>query len=470
MKRVAFELMKVIKHAFNWLEARSVPVLLCILALALVLRLVVFLVFVLPNPSRLTQNVDAKGYERLALNLLHGNGFSASEREPFAPEFLRTPGYPFFVAGVYSLVGVQPVAIALIQILLDIGSVIVVYYIATTTGSRAIALLAAGARALDPSAVALSNSLMSETLFVFLVLLSLLFTHRLFVARNFSFAPAFWLGTVAAGCAIVRPVGMYYGLLIAVFLFIVFWNKVPKPVLMKFSLSYVLIFILMLCPWVIRNYTLTGAFFFTTSSSYNLLFENAVYVESSVVGIDPERIRQEKKETFANLASSKAWNSYQTSLAMRDTALSILLDNWDTSTVLLLKAVGARLLAPHRQEYGILFHGDWRVSGSPGLLYTAGLKDALTRFLRSPGGSLSIFESVFVLALLLFAVAGVIRGVRSELRQVCILNLLVVSYFLFVPGMLLLGRMRFPAMPSISLLSSIGVSRLFLDRSDGQST
>jgi 4-amino-4-deoxy-L-arabinose transferase-like glycosyltransferase len=457
--------MNIIKHAFDWLEARSMPVLLFILAFALALRLIVFVMFVLPDPSRLTQNVDAKGYERLALNLLHGNGFTASESQPFVPEFLRTPGYPFFVAAVYSLVGVQPVAVALTQILLDLGSVILVYSIASTTGSKAIALLASGARAFDPGAVALSNSLMSETLFVFLVLLSLLFTHRLFVAKNFSFTSAFWLGAVAAGCALVRPVGIYYGLLIAVFLLILFWSKVPKPLLIRFLLFYALTFGLVLSPWVVRNYTLTGAPLFSTSSSYNLLFENAVYVEAAERGLDPQKISAEKRQIFSLLSASTGWNQYETSLAMRDTALSMLLGNWRTSSLMFLKGLLSRLIAPHRQEYGILFYGDFRVSGSPGLLYTSGLTDAFKRFVESPGGTLGILESLYVLALLFFASAGVMRAMRTDLRPACLVNLLVAAYFLLVPGMLLLGRMRAPAMPSIGLLSAIGITSIFSGRS-----
>lgn len=461
--------MKIMKNALDWLEARALPILLLIGALALGIRVLVFVLFVLPDPSRLVYNVDARGYERLALNVLHGNGFTASEVRPFIPEVLRTPGYPLFVAGVYSLVGVQPVAVALIQIVLDLGSVILLYSIGSTIGSKRIALLASAVRAFDPAAVALSNSLMSETVFVFLVLLSLFFSHRLLVGKSLSLASAFWLGAAVAGCALVRPVGVYYGLLIALVLLILLWNKVPKLFLGKFLLIYGFSFCLLLTPWVIRNHTLTGGFFFSTASSYNLLFENAVYVQAAVESSDPQNVRQEKKEIFEALSASRDWNQYQASAAMQDTALSILLGNWQTSSMLFLKGLVARLIAPHRQEYGILFHGEWRVSGAPGLLYTSGFKEALKRFVESPGGTLGLFESLYVLALLFSAVVGIMRGMRTRLRRACLLNLLVAAYFLLVPGMLLLGRMRAPAMPSISLLSAVGITAIFSGGSKNQS-
>jgi len=182
-------------------------------------------------------------------------------------------------------------------------------------------------------------------------------------------------------------------------------------------------------------------------------------------GLDPQKISAEKRQIFSLLSASTGWNQYETSLAMRDTAFSMLLGHWRTSSLMFLKGLLSRLIAPHRREYGILFYGDFRVSGSPGLLYTSGLTDAFKRFVESPGGTLGILESLYVLALLFFAAAGVMRAMRTDLRPACLVNLLVAAYFLLVPGMLLLGRMRAPAMPSIGLLSAIGITSIFSGRS-----
>lgn len=456
--------MKSLKDALHWLEVRAVPALLVVLGLALGLRVAVLLILVIPDPSRLTRNVDAKGYEILASNLLNGNGFSASETPPFVPELLRTPGYPLVIAAIYGLAGTKPVAIALIQILLDVGSVLLLYLIGSTTGSRAIGVLSSCTRALDPAAVALCNSLMSETLFVFLLLMSLFFVHRVLVGEGFGWASAVWIGVATAACALVRPVGLFYGLVIAGFLLTAFWNRVRKSQLTMFATLYLVTFGFLLSPWVARNYVGTGAFFFSTASSYNLLFENAVYVEAAEKDLDPEKISVQRRQTFSTLSLSSGWNQYESTVAMRDTALSILFRNWQTTAVLLVKGVGVRLIAPHRQEYGILLHGDFRVSGSPGVLYTSGLIEALKRFVQSPGGTFAIVEALYVLIVLILATIGFVRGIRSKLRPLCLLNLLVAIYFLFIPGMLLLGRMRAPAMPSLGLLAAVGMSSFFRSR------
>ncbi|HXG06061.1 MAG TPA: glycosyltransferase family 39 protein [Nitrososphaera sp.] len=457
--------MKVIKKALDWLEARALPALLVVLVLALGLRLAVLVLFVAPDPSRLTYNVDAKGYERLAVNLLNGNGFTASEAPPFTPEVLRTPGYPLFVAGIYSLAGISPISVAFVQILLDVVSVALLYVVASMTGSKALAIVASCTRAFDPAAVALSNSLMSETVFIFFVLLSLLVIQRLLVLKDFGLVSAVWLGVVTAVCALVRPVGLYYGLGIGGFLLLFFWRKMRRPRLIKFLSLYLLTFAVLLSPWIVRNYAVMGAFFFSTASSYNLLFENAVYVEAAEAAVDPAKVSAVKRLMFSTLSQGNGWNQYETSLAMRDTALSILLHHWQTTATLFLRGVGVRLIAPHRQEYGILLHGEWRVSGSPGVLYTSGFKQALKRFLDSPGGALGIFESLYLVPLLFFAVVGAVRGMKTQSRAACMINLLIAGYFLLVPGLLLLGRMRAPAMPSIGLLSALGITSIFSVRS-----
>src|SRR5436309_2675022 len=48
---------------------------------------------------------DSLVYSRMAKNLLEQDVFSADEQAPFTPTFIRMPGYPLFVAGVYYLFG-----------------------------------------------------------------------------------------------------------------------------------------------------------------------------------------------------------------------------------------------------------------------------------------------------------------------------------------------------------------------------
>src|SRR6185436_5522445 len=65
------------------------------------------------------QDVDARGYHALALNLLEGHGFSLNTDPPYVPDAIRTPAYPLFVAVIYAVSGRNPLHVALIQGVLD---------------------------------------------------------------------------------------------------------------------------------------------------------------------------------------------------------------------------------------------------------------------------------------------------------------------------------------------------------------
>src|SRR5437870_5156450 len=77
-------------------------------------------VYALSFPANVQlEDVDARGYQALALNALTGHGFSLNTAPPYVPDAIRTPAYPLFVAFVYSVSGRDPRHVALIQGLLD---------------------------------------------------------------------------------------------------------------------------------------------------------------------------------------------------------------------------------------------------------------------------------------------------------------------------------------------------------------
>lgn len=63
--------------------------------------------------------VDAEGYHLLAVNVLAGRGFAIGWDPPFCPTAIRPPLYPIFLMGSYLLLGVNPQATVLLQVLLE---------------------------------------------------------------------------------------------------------------------------------------------------------------------------------------------------------------------------------------------------------------------------------------------------------------------------------------------------------------
>ena len=58
-------------------------------------------------------------------------------------EYLRTPGYPLFIAAVYRVFGERNTAVLLVQVLLSAVTVYLAYLLATRTWSSTIGLVAA---------------------------------------------------------------------------------------------------------------------------------------------------------------------------------------------------------------------------------------------------------------------------------------------------------------------------------------
>ncbi len=76
-----------------------------------------FLALRVPNDD----DDDGRFYAQIARNLLDHRGYSGEEEEPYVPTYARVPGYPVFLAGVYSVFGRDNnTAVRFIQISLDV--------------------------------------------------------------------------------------------------------------------------------------------------------------------------------------------------------------------------------------------------------------------------------------------------------------------------------------------------------------
>src|SRR5262249_20597934 len=60
-----------------------------------------FLALRLPND----EPDDGRLYARIATNVLEHRSYSIETEDPYSPTFIRVPGYPLFLAGVYAVFG-----------------------------------------------------------------------------------------------------------------------------------------------------------------------------------------------------------------------------------------------------------------------------------------------------------------------------------------------------------------------------
>ena len=120
-----------------------------------------------------TDHGDAPTYLAPARELLKHGRFD-SGIPVGQPEFLRTPGYPVFIATLYRIFGQTNTAVLLAQVVLGAVTVYLVYLLAARMWSVPVGLLAALFTVLEPLQNAISATLLTETLTALLLVLAAL--------------------------------------------------------------------------------------------------------------------------------------------------------------------------------------------------------------------------------------------------------------------------------------------------------
>lgn len=242
------------------------PYLSKIVIVAVVLRLG-FMIFALEhhyNPIFPIQEIDAKEYYQIGLNLAQHGAFSQSKVAPLVPDSFRTPVYPAIVALSFLLTG-DVWMVAILQILFSALTVLLVYELGRKFLPHKYSLLPAALIALDPVGMVYTSLLMTETLFLLLLTLAL----YLFIDESKEYSKFAWLGIILGIATLTRPIGL---LLPAIFILLhLFWERTWKPALVLLAA-----FVLVITPWSIRNKREFGSYSLAAVSSYNIYYYNAL--------------------------------------------------------------------------------------------------------------------------------------------------------------------------------------------------
>lgn len=119
------------------------------------------------------QQPDGYYYHRLAENVLRGRGYSILWPTGHRYDLFRPPGYPLFLAGIYSILGFNYAAVNLIQMALSSATVIILFFLSLRICGRKGAWVAACIAAFYWRSALWSGIYRAETLFIFFVMLSL---------------------------------------------------------------------------------------------------------------------------------------------------------------------------------------------------------------------------------------------------------------------------------------------------------
>lgn len=217
---------------------------------AILLLAVVFRVYgTFSHPTE--PSADAADYHRLATGLVQDHAYLSPEDAPTA---WRPPAYPFFLAAIYEVSGVNAERATIAQALLGGLTVLVLMVLGSMIVGWRQALIAGAVAAVYPAFVWLPRLLLSENLSLFLLLLSLV-TIVLYLRT----ASLKWMGVFAILCALntlVRGANLFLPVAAGLGILIIRWkerslnwSRAIAPLLVMTGM-----FLLTLLPWTSRNY------------------------------------------------------------------------------------------------------------------------------------------------------------------------------------------------------------------------
>ena len=239
-----------------------------LISLGLILRLFLFFIIApyTDYGEKFILTGDAPGYNELAT--LISSGQPMSDAGPFLST-LRTPGYPIFISLFYFLFNNVIWIPILFQVIIDSFMVLIIMKMTRLFYLNKIDLYAGIFWAIEPFFIIYSNTLYSDMLFVWLLLISYYQFFKFFKYRGKInlFYSSLFLGL----STLVRPISLL--LIFVNLLFIVTYQKINEIKLFKFRkmLIYSFIFFLIICIWCVRNKIVHKHFFFSSSGDYNSL-------------------------------------------------------------------------------------------------------------------------------------------------------------------------------------------------------
>ena len=208
---------------------------------------------------------DSQLYTDLTESLVRGQGFTVHGR----PTAFVTPGYPLFLAALYSVNLTSPLSVGLVQSVLGGAMCVLLARIAGKVWGEGAALWAGLLGAVYPHFIFWTGYLLTETLFVFFVVASLLALVWLPVRPSVFRAAG--CGLLLGLAALVRPVILGCALIVPFWLVWAVRTSLPRRLLL--AAVAVCAVAIPLAPWAFRNAVVLAAPVFTSTESGGIFYQ-----------------------------------------------------------------------------------------------------------------------------------------------------------------------------------------------------
>ena len=216
---------------------------------------------------------DTHTYVLPSQSLLSQGTFSRYDH----PEVVRTPGYSLFLMpGILS--GHLEIVTVAMQMIISVTTVWLVYRLTgQLTGSHYAAVCAGLFAAVEPLSIIYTCYLLPETVYTFLLVLSL--TWLVSYLRTSRFRDVTISGLLLAVATFIRPVSYFLPAgLVLLLLIQAWWRSGQRLRTIAYACTFGAVCMTPLCAWQLRNYAVTGYSGFSAVTDSNLYFFQAAAV------------------------------------------------------------------------------------------------------------------------------------------------------------------------------------------------
>src|SRR3989344_372182 len=416
-------------NLFEWLKKHKIGA--SIFFLALVLRLVLFCINLDAAEGNFIDTIRGQdGYYEISRNLIDGNGFSFDTGPVYTPDPLRPPAWIFIMAFIAKLFG-SYIPVFIFEMLIASFIPVLGMCLARYIVSDRLAFFVGILLALEPYAILLSVLTISETPFTFFLFISLLFLFK--YIKQPSTRSIIWSAVFLGLAILVKPTVQFFPVLIPIALFLIFRKKISKTLCMH-ALYFFVISMLVISPWLYRNYKEFGVWGLSAQASFNLY----QYLMPTVLAIDngTDFATEHSALTFRNNLTGS-----DITLATEDYYIEKALSTISLHKTALVKSVGISMMTffTHDGMLTVLGYAGVRVPNlldKPALtiLFTEPVRLAgiISAYIASPAILVLLGRLFWIAMTLLFLVGGIRYLWKGKVSSYALIALFIVAYFAFL--------------------------------------
>lgn len=251
-------------------------ILFVIFVVALLLRIIIAF------QSSTTLTGDEVAYDAYARSIVKGEGFAYQGKLTS----FRPPLYSFFLSSIYLLFGRGALVAKIVQAILGMFICIIIYFLGKTVVSEAIGWISLLISVFYPPFIWVSSRVLTETLFIFLFLISIFYLIR----RTPPSLKDCCLGGLFLGLATLTK-GTTQLLPICVLLYLLRcarYEKIKIADTLRLFIFFLIFFLLPILPWTVRNYLVHRTFVPVTTETGEALYSSYFPREGKLYGFSPE--------------------------------------------------------------------------------------------------------------------------------------------------------------------------------------